>query len=267
MTVGKKGAKVDHVFKSEQDIFAFLEMEYKEPAQRVDGRAVVPLAGSIAKIENEPIIAKEPSPKNKTVKIRVPKSKVMNQEKEAQKHAIKAEKEALKLKAKEEKLVAKQAEKAEKLALKEMVKQEKLVAKTAKKRGPNLEYDECSRLEKNIKNTTVKNKKVRFIETMESKAAQSEAAQSKAAQSKVTKPENTILECPLVPLPNPIDTGSSDPILHALQHFKTEGIKVLESMNEIDSEKQGVENKFEKNFLLNVTKISLTNLTKFLRST
>ena len=40
---GKKKSeqKVAHVFKSEKDIFDFLKMEYKEPHERVDGRAIV----------------------------------------------------------------------------------------------------------------------------------------------------------------------------------------------------------------------------------
>jgi DNA ligase (NAD+) len=37
----KKGEKVDHVFKDEKDIFDYLNMEYKTPKERVDGRAVV----------------------------------------------------------------------------------------------------------------------------------------------------------------------------------------------------------------------------------
>lgn len=37
----KKGAKVDHIFKEEKDIFDYLKMEYKTPVERVDGRAVV----------------------------------------------------------------------------------------------------------------------------------------------------------------------------------------------------------------------------------
>ncbi len=36
----KKGEKVDHVFKSEQDIFDYLGLEYKAPHERTDGRAV-----------------------------------------------------------------------------------------------------------------------------------------------------------------------------------------------------------------------------------
>jgi NAD-dependent DNA ligase len=37
----KKGEKVDHIFKNEKDIFDFLEIEYKTPEERVDGRAVI----------------------------------------------------------------------------------------------------------------------------------------------------------------------------------------------------------------------------------
>ena len=37
----KKGEKVDHVFKDEKDIFDYLNMEYKTPKERVDGRAIV----------------------------------------------------------------------------------------------------------------------------------------------------------------------------------------------------------------------------------
>ena len=38
----KKGEKVDHLFKSEEDIFDFLGLEYKAPTERIDGRAINP---------------------------------------------------------------------------------------------------------------------------------------------------------------------------------------------------------------------------------
>ena len=47
----KKGEKVQHVFKSEKDIFDYLHMEYKSPVERTDGRAVV--------IKNEPSVVKK----------------------------------------------------------------------------------------------------------------------------------------------------------------------------------------------------------------
>ena len=37
----KKGDKVDHVFRSEKDIFDYLNLEYKSPIERTDGRAVI----------------------------------------------------------------------------------------------------------------------------------------------------------------------------------------------------------------------------------
>jgi len=37
----KKGEKVDHVFKDEKDIFDYLNLEYKSPIERIDGRAVI----------------------------------------------------------------------------------------------------------------------------------------------------------------------------------------------------------------------------------
>lgn len=40
MKSGVKGAKVDHNFKTERDIFDFLDMKYKAPNERIDGRAV-----------------------------------------------------------------------------------------------------------------------------------------------------------------------------------------------------------------------------------
>lgn len=42
--ITKDKKKVDHVFKSEKDIFDFLNMVYKEPAERIDGSSVVTFA-------------------------------------------------------------------------------------------------------------------------------------------------------------------------------------------------------------------------------
>jgi DNA polymerase beta len=41
---GIKGSKVNHSFKTEQDIFNYLNLEYKEPHERIDGRSVVLLS-------------------------------------------------------------------------------------------------------------------------------------------------------------------------------------------------------------------------------
>ena len=37
----KKGEKVSHIFKNEKDIFDYLNLEYKAPDERIDGRAVI----------------------------------------------------------------------------------------------------------------------------------------------------------------------------------------------------------------------------------
>jgi NAD-dependent DNA ligase len=37
----KKGEKVDHIFRSEKDIFDYLGLEYKSPPERTDGRAII----------------------------------------------------------------------------------------------------------------------------------------------------------------------------------------------------------------------------------
>ena len=82
----KKGDKVEHVFNSEKDIFDFLNLVYKAPNERIDGRAVMvkgaqPLAGevvpSIALLnvekEEKEKGKKEEKGKSKTLKKRVKK--------------------------------------------------------------------------------------------------------------------------------------------------------------------------------------------------
>jgi len=100
MRSGIKGAKVDNVFNSEKDIFDFLNMQYKEPNQRIDGRAVqdkipeqqqpnqpnqpnqtveAPITdATITGEPAQPVEAAQPvqpeKPKSKTVKIKVRKT-------------------------------------------------------------------------------------------------------------------------------------------------------------------------------------------------
>ena len=64
MVNGKKGEKVDHDFKTEKDIFDFLQMKYIEPSERKDGRSVILVEGAIQKTKtllDKPIL-------NKTIK-------------------------------------------------------------------------------------------------------------------------------------------------------------------------------------------------------
>jgi DNA polymerase beta len=59
----KKGEKVDHLFKNEKDIFDFLNMDYKEPKERKDGRSVV-IKGSQPKTNK---VVEEISEKKETI--------------------------------------------------------------------------------------------------------------------------------------------------------------------------------------------------------
>lgn len=54
MEKGVKGAMIDHAFTDEKSIFDFLELQYKTPIERVDGRSVVSLTTS------EPIVLIDP---------------------------------------------------------------------------------------------------------------------------------------------------------------------------------------------------------------
>ena len=74
MENGKKGAKLTEPFPSEQAIFTFLKMQYKEPRERIDGRAVqlltepIPLVEQIVEPIAEPIPLVEQKKKTKTLK-------------------------------------------------------------------------------------------------------------------------------------------------------------------------------------------------------
>ena len=99
MKAGKKGEKISIHFPDERSIFNFLNMVYKEPNERKDGRAVVAVENPTPSVM-ETIVATKPeenivvsvksSPKNKTVKKKSPESKVMEHIKEFQQDGIDA---------------------------------------------------------------------------------------------------------------------------------------------------------------------------------
>lgn len=63
--IGKtKGEKVAHIFRDERDIFDYLNMEYKAPNERTDGRAVV-IKSSEKPVSSEEIIVKNKSQSKK----------------------------------------------------------------------------------------------------------------------------------------------------------------------------------------------------------
>ena len=64
----KKGEKVSHVFRDEQDIFDYLHLQYKSPKERIDGRAIMEtkiMETNINSNKEEPEIIKVP-PKKRT---------------------------------------------------------------------------------------------------------------------------------------------------------------------------------------------------------
>lgn len=86
MESGKKGKKIDIKFPDEKSIFTFLNMEYKEPEQRKDGRAVVPLEIEI--VPQTEIKIKDTSPKNKTLKKKTESKTTLENIKNFQKNGI-----------------------------------------------------------------------------------------------------------------------------------------------------------------------------------
>jgi len=81
MTDKKKEEKLTHGFTREKDIFDFLNMVYKKPEERIDGRSVVIRGTQVSPVAAPPIQEKKPSPVAKTRKIRAQiKTKVIENE-------------------------------------------------------------------------------------------------------------------------------------------------------------------------------------------
>lgn len=119
----KKGEKVQRHFATEEDIFQFLNMEYKEPNQRINGRSVSSLLKNTS-----PALSPQKKTKNFTRKLR-------NSEKDAaialkeEANALKALKKTQKKREKEE---AKSLKKTQKNREKEQKKQQKEAEKQKK---------------------------------------------------------------------------------------------------------------------------------------
>lgn len=191
-----KGGKVDHTFQNERDIFKILKMEYKEPHERKDGRAVVPLRGSpqldtvIPNMEMAVKVAlKVEEPKNITKKKRVSKTtddKVREKkEKEIQKANLKEEKQKTKNADKERKQLETRKKRDDKLKQKESEKQLKISRKTRRITAP--------KMPKNVTATIA------------------------------------VAACPPIPT---LQNCDRDPIMEAILHFKDGGLSVLERLNE-----------------------------------
>lgn len=105
MKGGKKGEKLSINFPDERSIFQFLNMVYKEPNERKDGRAVIAIEDPVPsvmetivmqqpslkeKTQENIVISVKSSPKNKTVKKKSPQSKIIEHIKEFQQDGIDA---------------------------------------------------------------------------------------------------------------------------------------------------------------------------------
>lgn len=237
----KKGSKIEHHFPNEHSIFDFLHMKYKEPHQRVDGRAVTNIDAPMR--ENIRMEIQELLPAKKTQTTRKQRNEKEDKDavkiakeraKQEQKEASKIAKERTKQEVKERKEAAKQAEKKEKEAVKQMLKQEKEAAKTAKKREKEaakktlkIRQDAKEEKEENKKDT--ENKIKTNNETIK-KRSMSKKTKNTTKKKTPELPED-IQQCPVCKI-TPVDLNSNDPILHAIQHFKMGGISVLEHLNE-----------------------------------
>ena len=76
----EKTEKITQIFKSEKDIFDYLNMDYKEPNERIDGNSVI--IKSLKKVETPKVetpkveIEKAETPKVETPKIETPKTEI-----------------------------------------------------------------------------------------------------------------------------------------------------------------------------------------------
>jgi DNA ligase (NAD+) len=224
MTPGSKvkGALVDRTFSDERSIFRFLKMEYKKPEERIDGRSVVALTTGVAppvvKVSSpkQPNITyslkeKTPSPKKeKTKKIRITKE---DREKAKELKALEKEE------AKEQK---KQQKKQKKEEAKLIEKEQKLLLKAQTLKNKMDEKD----VEKVAKTTETKTRKIRI------KKKPVLLAETEIMDKKIDTLIPLNSRCLLPANIRPVDQGSDDPILHAIQHFKTGGVSVLQKLSE-----------------------------------
>jgi len=218
----KKGAKFDRIFADEKEIFQFLKMIYKEPHERVDGRSVVPLPGSPqveipqeikTAIENPP--PQKEAPKKKT--------KIFTQKNRSEE---KAEKERLKAQEKMRKLEQKEAAEKEKENVKQMVLKEKQEEKTKKKREKQEEKTKKKR-EKQEEKTRKKREKQEEKDKKNKTVKNKPPISNKMPVIKIKKTK----QCPLCKT-QPLTVDTKDPVLHAIEHYKTGGLSVLENLNE-----------------------------------
>ena len=228
----KKGAKFDRMFADEKEIFQFLKMVYKEPHERVDGRSVEAIPGSpaielpeeVKHVVEKPLTPKE-APKKKT--------KNFTQKNRSEE---KAEKERVKAQEKMRKLEIKEAEKKEKEEVKRMKLKEKQDEKTRKKREKEEEKTRKKRekeQEKAAKKIAKEEEKTRKKREKEEKNKKNKTIKHKTSDKdkmptiKIKKPKKEAL-CKI----QPVNVGTNNAVLHAIENYKTGGISILENLSE-----------------------------------
>ena len=241
----KKGGKLDKIFENEEAIFDFLKMEYKEPNQRIDGRSVVSSNPSLKNEFIEPLVVQETiqpiqsdnndifEPEIKEHEIKEPEIKetkmkikeVKQKEKEETKMKIKE----VKQKEKEDIKLMKLKEKNDKNTRKNREKEQKKRAneeeKTRKKRKKEEEKEE----KKKAKEEEKTRKKREKENKIENKLKKKNVTKKNMPLKKKLKIKDTI--CPICKT-NPLNVHNNDPTLHAIEHFKTGGISVLDNLSE-----------------------------------
>jgi len=239
----KKGAKLDRIFHDEKEIFDFLKMEYKEPNQRIDGRSVIPLNNSSKnKMNSLPSVHENPpdtqsenllETTQQTVKYNTNITKKKDkQEEKTRKNREKEEEKEQKKKNKQEEKTRKNREKEEK---KEKDKKEKQEEKTR----INREKEEKKEKEKKEKEEKKEQEKRKKQEEKTRKKREKEDNKNKLKKNNVTKKNMPIQKklkitessCPICKT-TPVNTNTNDPTLHAIEHFKTGGISVLDNLSE-----------------------------------
>jgi DNA ligase (NAD+) len=231
----KKGGKLDKIFDSEEAIFKFLEMEYKEPNQRIDGRSVVPLDKSLKNEIVEPIVIQDTiqpiqSDNNDVFE------PIMKETKIKKKELAKEEKKELREKIQETK-------KKEKEDIKLMKLKEKNDEKTRKKRekeeNKKVKEQEKTRKKREKEEEKEKKKKAKEEEKTRKKREKDNKIENKLKKKNVTKKNMPLKKkliikdniCPICKT-NPLNLHNNDPTLHAIEHFKTGGVSVLDNLSE-----------------------------------
>ena len=153
----KKGSKVDQLFSTEEDIFKFLQMKYKEPFDRKTGQSVVPMEGS----PKMPTVLIPENKENVTITIqeksanKTRKNRITNEERAHNKEIARIEKERVAEIARERRDLDKQSARENKTVLKEKMVEEKEDAKKREK----MQREDAKKKEKKEKEDAKKEEK------------------------------------------------------------------------------------------------------------